>query len=1109
MKRKPLLLALAMAFGLAAPAGAAEAADAQIVILHTNDVHCQIDPVTDPEIGSVTSLGYAGVAAYKAEMEAQYGAENVILVDAGDAIQGGPVGTLSQGSYIVDIMNQVGYDLAVPGNHEFDYGMDNFLDLARNRAQYPYLCANFTDLEGNPILDAYTLVEAGGVTVGFVGIDTPESFTKSTPTYFQDGNGNYIYSFCQGNDGQDLYDAVQAAVDAATAAGADYVVAVGHLGNEGSTDVWTSTAVIANTTGIDLFIDGHSHETYDQVVQNAGGEDVILAQTGTKLASLGKVTIDTATGDITAGLVSGYAQQDPGAAAFVAQINEAFAGVLQEVVARTDVALTTLDPDTGERAVRSAETNLGDLCADAYRTLLGADVAFVNGGGIRADIAAGDITYEDIINVHPFGNEACLVETSGQDLLDALELGARLYPEENGGFLQVSGLTYTIDASVPSSVVLSDEGAFVEVAGAYRVKDVAVNGAPLDLTATYTLASHNYMIKSGGDGFVMFMDDNLLQDSVLIDNQVLINYIVDELGGVVGEEYADPRGQGRITVVNAAETPEETPEEAPQEAPETPRGRAAGDQGARDAPAVNYVIANGIMGSTSAGANVFSPNGAVTRATVFQTFYNMAGQPAVAEAASFPDAAGAWYAASAAWAEDVGLTTGDGSGAYAGDRAVTRAELATIVVRFAQYQNRTLTAGDLSAFADAGQVAAWAGEGLSLAVGSGLLSGKSSGLLDPNGTAVRAELATILMNYAGSAAPEESPVEEAQGVLSGTVTAVSRYGNITTDLSLDAVAAAGFEAGDLLTVTVGETTLEAPFGAAYSDVDTGSVVVLPDSDANTLAAAINMGNFSETYGAVEGTVLTFAMAEKAGYLEEYQIRNIDALRTNDRADYASDEVFANFRPIVMGDIAQGVLYRSSSPVNPELGRNTYADALAQAAGIRTVLNLADSQEVMEAYEGYAESNYATLNVIPLEMGVDFAAGDFAAKLKTGLEFLLANEGPYLIHCNEGKDRAGFVSAVLEALMGASLDEIVADYMTSYVNYYHVEAGSERYNRIAESNILSTLRTLAGLEEGADLASADLQAAAAAYLTDTVGLSAQQVEDLQALLSGAAGAEAAA
>ena len=346
------------------------------------------------------------------------------------------------------------------------------------------------------------------------------------------------------------------------------------------------------------------------------------------------------------------------------------------------------------------------------------------------------------------------------------------------------------------------------------------------------------------------------------------------------------------------------------------------------------------------------------------------------------------------------------------------------------------------------------------------------------------------------------------GSLSGTVTAVSKYGNITTGLSMESVVAAGFETGDILSVTISETTLEAPLGTAYSDVDTGSVVVLPDTDTNTLAAAINMGNFSETYGAVEGTALTFSMQEKGGYLEEYQIRNIDSLRTNDRADYASDEVFANFRPIVMGDIAEGVLYRSSSPVNPELGRNTYADALAEAAGIQTVLNLADSQEILESYEGYADTYYAAQNVIPLDMGVDFAAEDFAAKLKAGLEYLLANEGPYLVHCNEGKDRAGFVSAVLEALMGASLDEIVADYMTSYENYYHVEKGSEQYDRIAESNIMASLRMIAGLEEGADLSGTDLQAAAVTYLTETVGLSAQQVEDIQATLSGAA-VEAAA
>ena len=760
MKKKvlSLVLAAAMVMGLAAPALAAEESEnGKIVILHTNDVHCGIDPATDEESGAVTNVGYAGVAAYKAEMEAQYGAENVTLVDAGDAIQGGPIGTLSKGSYIVDIMNEVGYDFAIPGNHEFDYGMDNFLTLAKEKAQYTYLCCNFTDLEGKPVLDAYKVVDYGDVSVGYVGIDTPESFTKSTPTYFQNEKGEYIYSFSQGNEGADLYAAVQKAVDAAVADGADYVVALGHLGNEGSTDVWTSKSVIANTTGIDVFIDGHSHEAYDETVQNKDGEDVVLAQTGTKLANIGKVVIDTKTGDISAELVSGYDKQDETVAAYVAKVNEEFAGVLQEVVAKSDVDLTTLDPATGERAVRSAETNLGDLCADAYRVLLGADVAFVNGGGVRADIAAGDITYEDIINVHPFGNEACLVETTGQDILDALEMGARLYPEENGGFLQVSGLSYTIDASVPSSVVLNDEGEFVKVDGAYRVKDVMVGDEPLDVTKTYTLASHNYMLKSGGDGFVMFKDDPVLKDCVMIDNQVLINYIVDELGGVVGADYAAP--QGRITIVNAdqaAETPAE---------PEAPADWADVAADAWYAEAVNYVIDNGIMGSTSTDAKVFTPDGTVTRATVFQTLYNLEGKPAVTETATegaalttaedgsvtgwtaFSDIDGTWYADAANWAASTGLAAVPADRTFNGDRAITRAEIATIFARYAEYKGVSTTAGDLSTYADAADVAEWAADGMATAVGSGIISGKPGNLLDPNGTTIRTELATILFNF--------------------------------------------------------------------------------------------------------------------------------------------------------------------------------------------------------------------------------------------------------------------------------------------------------------------------------------------------------------------------
>ena len=534
-----LALTLSMSTTIfAAPAVTDAAADTSpIVILHTNDVHCGIDD----------SIGYAGLAAYKSEMEAQYGADRVTLVDAGDAIQGGAVGTLSDGAYVIDIMNQVGYDLAVPGNHEFDYGTGNFLDLATNRAKFPYLSCNFRELAtGSTVLNSYWIEDYDGVKVAYVGISTPESLSKTTPAHFQDGNGVFLYDFFQGADGLYLYTAVQAAVNDARAQGADYVVAIGHLGNTGITPAYTSEAVISHTTGIDAFIDGHSHETYERTVSNAAGEKVILVQTGTKLNAIGKVVIEPATGNISSGLVTDYAEKDPAASAFIESLMADFSDTLNQVVASSDVTLTTMDPATGLRRIRNDETNLGDLVADAYRVVMGADIGMVNGGGIRADIEAGNVTYEDILNVHPYGNEMCLAVATGQEILDALELGAMNAPLEDGGFQHVSGLTYTIDLSVPSSVVLDATGSFAGVAGPYRVTNVLVNGQPLNVNSTYTVASHNYMIKEGGSGFNMFMDNTLLQDCTMLDNQLLIDYITEYLGGTIGSQYADPYGSGRI-----------------------------------------------------------------------------------------------------------------------------------------------------------------------------------------------------------------------------------------------------------------------------------------------------------------------------------------------------------------------------------------------------------------------------------------------------------------------------------------------------------------------------------------------------------------------------------
>ena len=545
--KKLLGLFLALAMLLSCVAFAEEAAPAltkDVVVLFTSDVHCGIDQ----------GFGYAGLAAIRDELAKK---NHVVLVDNGDAIQGEPVGTMTTGEALIKLMNATGYDVLTMGNHEFDYGMARFLELAQ-ASNAPYVSCNF-NYQGEPVFNPYVIKEFDGVKIAFVGVTTPKTFITSTPTYFQDENGNYVYGFCEGGDGADLYAAVQNAVDAARAEGAQYVILQAHLGIEEECAPWMSSDVIAHTTGIDALLDGHSHsELTQEKVKNANGDDVLLAACGTKLANIGYLKI-TKDGKLSTGLytwkydVSFPALMgDTAVAQAVAEATDALNARLNEVVAQSQIELVIKDPETGARIVRNAETNLGDLCADAYRAMSGADVAFVNGGGIRTNIAAGDITLNDILKVHPFGNAMCMVECSGQQILDALEWTARNVPGENGGFLQVSGLTYEIHTYIPSSVTNDDKGGFTGVTGEYRVKNVMVGGEPLDLTKTYTLASHNYMLKSGGDGTNMFTKCKVLIDESMLDNQVLINYITTTLGGVVGEEYANPYGQGRIVAVPEA-----------------------------------------------------------------------------------------------------------------------------------------------------------------------------------------------------------------------------------------------------------------------------------------------------------------------------------------------------------------------------------------------------------------------------------------------------------------------------------------------------------------------------------------------------------------------------
>ena len=547
-----LLLALTMLCGVAFAEEAAPALQKNLVILFTSDVHCGIDQ----------GWGYAGLYAVKESLSKD---NYVLLVDDGDAIQGEPIGTMTKGEAIIDIMNAVGYDIAIPGNHEYDYGMERFLELTQ-KANFPYISCNFNK-DGELIFAPYIIKEFDGVKIAFVGITTPTTPRSSTPKYFMNDEGEFIYSFMQDETGEALYAAVQKAVDDARAEGAQYVIAMAHLGDEDECRPWRYLDVIGNTAGIDALLDGHSHDTEQVVMKNKDGQDVVRTACGTKLAHIGRLTI-TKDGQISSEL---YSWNQPIAApkmlglqnvageavtAATAVLNEKLA----EVVASTTVDLIIYDPvaktDDGRsvRIIRNTETNLGDLCADAYLDQSsGADIALVNGGGIRVSINKGDITLNDILKVHPFGNSLTVIEATGQQVLDALEWSVHAMPGEFGGFDHVAGLTFEFDATIPSPCTQDDHGFFTGMQEGVerRVRNVLVAGEPIDPAKLYKVVSHDYQLLDKGDGYTMFEGATVLQESVKLDNQVLIDYITGTLGGVVGEGYENPYGQGRIVSVGA------------------------------------------------------------------------------------------------------------------------------------------------------------------------------------------------------------------------------------------------------------------------------------------------------------------------------------------------------------------------------------------------------------------------------------------------------------------------------------------------------------------------------------------------------------------------------
>lgn len=533
----------AKAENLDTDSGVSAAKSEDIVILYTNDVHCGIED----------NIGYAGLAAYKKAMEEAYA--YVCLVDCGDAVQGDFIGTVSDGEYIIDIMNQVGYDFAITGNHEYDYGMQQLSALVE-KADAHYLDCNVTYSGSgeNPLDDIkpYEIVEYGKVKVAYIGVATPESLTKSRPIYFME-DGEYVYGFSQGNDGQNLYDCVQGYVDECKEQGADYVVLLSHLGDLEESSPYTSVELIQATDGIDAVLDGHAHHVIPgQKVENSSGEEVLLTSTGTKLENIGKLVIRS-DGEMTAELVSGFSETDEDCAAAIGDIKNQYEEEMTKVVAASDIELSCTDAD-GVRLVRNRETTIGNLCADAFRVIGGADIGIINGGGIRANLPKGDITYADMLAVQPFGNMLCVVEATGQEIADALEVAYRFVQGESsedgmavgesGGFLQISGLQCVIDASVETTVELDEQEMFVAVHGERRVKDIQVLNdsgeyEPLDLEKTYTIASYDYILKEGGNSYAGFMDNTYLIDGGITDYQVLTQYITDNLNGNLGSGYAE------------------------------------------------------------------------------------------------------------------------------------------------------------------------------------------------------------------------------------------------------------------------------------------------------------------------------------------------------------------------------------------------------------------------------------------------------------------------------------------------------------------------------------------------------------------------------------------
>ena len=968
---------------------------------------------------------------------------NSLIVSAGDSYQGSPLSNLFFGEPVSDMFKYLGIQFSALGNHEFDWGPE-YIDKFAEDGEITFLAANIFYEDTGECPDYCT--PYGIVEVDGVKVGFIGITTTEVPSLVKAENVAGLV-FADPAETVGKWEPYLRDEE-----GCDIVIALTHMGAETEATALAETDEGAKLDGI---FSGHVHQWHDIEVN---GVHIVSAGYNGRGIGMLSFEFDKDAGELVGISSKVYVQNDMNTDAILPndplEVNDEVKAIIAEYNAAAGPLfakgvgiygeLISSREDQAEWATQVVWDFIFNATGENY-------ILFQNSGGWR-DTGSEPRNPTDVVTMAylytlmPFDNEIVLMEMKGSDLL------ADLLSEE----AEVTG--------------------YKCIAGAYEEDGVwyLVSGEEIaDDDTVYLVACNDFML-TGGDYYNF---SNNLGFSFM--GVPLRDAMIAELMSRVGiDEQIDPPYMNDLNLE------------------------------AWYMDAVTYVLDNGIM--TGTAAFTWQPGLNVNRATAFMTLYKMEGSPAV-EGDNFSDvAAGSWFADAAQWAKNTGVSEGS-NGEFAGPRNITRTELAAIFVRYLELNGYVLEAVDLSQYADADAIPAWAVEQEVMAkiVGSGIISGRSATELAPNATATRAELAQMIVNMA----------EYIDGLdyVAGRVDELIYGGNLSLNIRGRALFNKGFAIGDIVTVRVGDIELDMPICANYNDVDVmDNLVRIPSGNPDReVIVAVNMSAFALKYAGAVGDIVFFTMKEKGGYLDVIETRPAETGRTNDRDDYDSDQEFANFREITLGDIAPGVLYRSSSPVDPGLGRAAFVDKFCLEAGIMTVLNMANSEAAIEAFfeaDGFDSPYYKQLyddgGVIALDMGVDFFySAENRGKLKDGIEFMLENEGPYLIHCTEGKDRAGFASALLEALMGATIAEIKDDYMQTYVNYFHFEKGSDDYEKFAEFAILPMMCLMAEVDKGTDLSEVDLVEAANAYLLG-IGLEQSQIDDLITILSGEALAAAA-